>query len=170
MPNLFDESELKIQGWLRLWQATGVVNSVQCEWSTRLTSSLGLAYPQRRLVRLNCILQIDQYAPLFEEVLCHEVAHVAVFWVYGGGVGSHGKEWQNFLSLSGFEPRRLIHGLPNPAQTKSTVRYKHFCPVCHAQRMAWKPCVRWKCTNCLGQGLDGALRIVSVPSRIGVDK
>ena len=41
-----------------------------------MTRSLGRCYPERRLIRLALSLN-DAPRALFEEVLCHELAHLA---------------------------------------------------------------------------------------------
>jgi predicted SprT family Zn-dependent metalloprotease len=168
MPNLFDQANGLILCWAKLWQVPELVESLRFEWSSRFTSSLGQAYPQRNLVRLNCVLQESNHRTLFEEVLCHEVAHVAVFWIHGNKAAIHGKEWKQLLTLCGFEPRRLMPTVLNVPRKKSKVIYRHFCPLCQTQRFARKACKSWRCTDCISHGLDGRLQIVSIPSSLGV--
>ena len=40
----------------RCWNATELVESITCEWSSRLRRSLGHAYPERKLIRLSLLL------------------------------------------------------------------------------------------------------------------
>jgi hypothetical protein len=50
-----------IQRWTRKWNATAITEHVECEWSSRLRRSLGLAYPERMLVRLSLLLKEPKY-------------------------------------------------------------------------------------------------------------
>jgi len=72
-----------IRRWTRRWGAPALAREIACQWSPRLRRSLGRAYPERKLIRLSRLLQEPQYASLFEEVLCHEVAHIAAFHLHG---------------------------------------------------------------------------------------
>lgn len=154
-----------IRRWSGKWHAPHLVDQVTCEWSSRLTRSLGRAYPTRMLVRLNRLLQREPYLPLFEEVLCHEVAHVAVYVLHGSLAASHGVEWKQLLTLAGFEPRRELFIETNAARNPGACRYQHTCPVCQATRIAKSPHPRWRCITCRDAGLEGTLVIHSLPAR-----
>lgn len=101
-------------------------------------------------------------------VLCHEVAHLAVFRLHGSKAAIHGSEWQHLLSTSGFKARRgLIIGNTSVGNTSvgntSEVRYIHACPVCQATRTAKRPHHLWYCVACRQAGLEGLLVIHSRP-------
>jgi SprT protein len=146
--------------WARRWNAVDMAEQITCQWSPRLRSSLGRAYPLRMLVRLNVLLQEPRFALLFEEVLCHEAAHIAAYHLHGLRVATHGLEWQELVRLGGFEPRRgiQIDDQLGPAISTSEV-YVHRCPVCQATRNARRPQPRWRCVACQNSGLEGKLII-----------
>ena len=58
-----------------------------------MTRSLGVCYPRRGTVRLAAYLQTAE-RPLVEEVLCHEMAHLAARELHGDRVRPHGREWK----------------------------------------------------------------------------
>ena len=153
-----------IRRWARIWHASALAGNITCEWSSRLRRSLGRAYPERDLVRLSELLKEPSYEQLFDEVLCHEVAHVAVFHLHGKAATSHGAEWRQLLRLAGYEPRRSF-----PTESRATpngrasLRYDHSCPVCHSKRTAKRPMSTWRCVVCKNSGLEGELTIQSHP-------
>ena len=136
-----------------------------CEWSSRLTRSLGRAYPARMLVRLSLLLQRPPYSSVFEEVLCHEVAHLAVHTLHGSQVATHGAEWKQLLKLAGYEPRRGLFIEHLADRDTIGLRYQHTCPVCQSTRMARRPPPTWRCIACRRAGLEGNLIIRSLPAK-----
>ena len=151
-----------IRQWARMWCVAELAGNITCEWSARLRRSLGRAYPERNLVRLSILLQQSPYKHLFEEVLCHEVAHVAVFYLHGRAACSHGAEWQKLLKLAGYEPRKSFPTEMSKSRNRRTLlRYQHICPVCHSTRTANRPMPNWRCVACTNSGLDGELIIQS---------
>jgi predicted SprT family Zn-dependent metalloprotease len=143
--------------WLRRWGVSSLTGDIRSEFSNRLSTSLGMSYPERGLIRLNrSLLKEDQH--LLAVVLCHELAHVVIYRRHGRSVRPHGPEWQALMRAVGFEP--LVH-LDNGrrALRGPTRRYYHTCPVCHSGRMAGRPMPRWRCSQCVAQGLDGVLHI-----------
>jgi predicted SprT family Zn-dependent metalloprotease len=152
-----------IRIWSKKWQAPNLRNKVVCEWSSRLTRSLGRAYPSRMLVRLNRALQHRPYASIFNEVLCHEVAHIAVFLLYGAKAASHGPEWKRLVATAGYEPRTGLFLQTKAKRHGIAVWYEHLCPVCHATRRAKRAQPKWRCVACRRAGLEGKLSIRSLP-------
>ena len=148
--------------WMRLWGAEKLIGSIHYEWSVKLRRSLGIAYPERNLVRLSTRLQEPQYAPLLEEVVCHEVAHVIVFHLYGNQISVHGEEWEDLVRKAGFEPRKdyRVDAVSEP-QANDRIDYDHRCPICHTNRRAKRPQPQWRCVACVNAGLDGKLVIQS---------
>jgi len=160
-----------IRRWARRWGAPELAKEITCEWSSRLRRSLGLAYPERGLVRLSLLLKESQYASLFDEVLCHEAAHVAAFLIHGKRAANHGTEWAELVRLAGYEPRRCYttDALPE-RQDLESFRYEHICPICQAKRTAKRPQPQWRCVACQNAGLEGELIIQSRPkTREAVD-
>jgi predicted SprT family Zn-dependent metalloprotease len=155
-----------IRRWARRWGAPELAKQITCEWSSRLRRSLGRAYPERNLIRLSLLLKESQYASLFEEVLCHEAAHVATFRYHGNRATSHGPEWEELVRLAGYEPRRCYttDDLVPESQDLESIRYEHICPVCQAKRIAKRPQPQWCCVGCQNAGLEGELIIQSRPT------
>jgi len=128
----------QVQRCGKLWGLPDLVESVTVEFSRRFRSSLGLCRPAQGRIRLAAHLQ-EGNAELLEEVLCHELAHVAVYQLHGRRARPHGPEWRGLLSQAGFEPRtRFLRGDAKfpPRSKKLRARWEHRCPVCHAIRVA----------------------------------
>ncbi len=94
----------RIEEWAALWGVPGLQSRTRVELSTRLRSSLGRAWPAKKLIRIHAGL-IDHPREVIEEVLCHEAAHVAVAELHGGYRRPHGAEWRRLMKQAGFEPR-----------------------------------------------------------------
>ena len=88
---LASESIASIHRWLEVWSTPKLVHEATIEWSHRLTRSLGRCYPERRLIRLAPSLN-DAPRALLEEVLCHELAHLAAREIHGPQIRPHGPE------------------------------------------------------------------------------
>ena len=126
--------------------------------------SLGIAYPERNLVRINTILQSENLAHILEEVICHEVAHIAAYHLYGPKIKSHGPEWKDLVTKAGFHPRtRLSCDLIEPQLRSPSQHYVHTCLICQSSRISNKPQSRWRCIECQESGLPGELQIQSHP-------
>ena len=142
----------------RKWRVPSLVDTT-VEWSHRLTRSLGLAFPERMLIRLDVRLRDPRYASTLQEVLCHELAHLAVYALYGRDAAMHGLEWRRLVEAAGYEPRIGIHIPELVSIDSSSVRYEHFCPRCHAKRFAKRRQTTWRCVACRRRGLEGLLII-----------
>lgn len=150
--------------WTRQWGVPHLAEQISCEWSPRLRRSLGRAYPKRKLIRLSVLLKEPSYDGLFEEVLCHEAAHVTVLCLHGNSAASHGSEWKELVLSAGHQPRTFHVAVDNLCSSlNQNVRYQHTCPVCQTSRAAKSPQPRWRCTECQRAGLEGKLVIRSQP-------
>ncbi len=143
--------------WLAQWRALTLARDARSEFSARLSASLGVTYPERGLIRLNrSLLNEDRH--LLEVVLCHELAHLVIFRRHGKSVRPHGPEWRTLMQAVGFEPNaRLGCSRHNASRRKRS--YRHTCPVCHETRTANRAMSRWRCPQCIEQGLEGILLI-----------
>jgi len=143
---------------LKGWANEEVANDVHIEFSNRITRSLGRTQPSAKIIRLNPLLRTS-LSHLLKEVLCHELAHIAAYHMYGEFIRPHGPEWQALVRSAGFEPRVRIEAdmdWPSPPPVKC---YTHRCPACHAVRVAKRPMPRWRCSKCVANGLTGFLEI-----------
>lgn len=94
--------------WCRCWQDERLAQECLVRWSGRMVRSLGRAYSKRGLIRMNCALAESGCEALLREVLCHELAHVAVHRRLGDRVQPHGAPWRHCMRQVGFEPRVTI--------------------------------------------------------------
>jgi SprT protein len=155
--------EARIRGWATRWGVPGLERRVDVQLSKRLRTSLGRCVPSRGLVRLNRNL-LKLQPGLLEEVLCHELAHVAVFERYGPRCRPHGPEWAALMRAAGLTPRlraRLSQDVERLVTRDAQRRpvYEHHCPVCQATRLARRRVPQWRCAACLRAGLNGRLLI-----------
>ncbi len=147
---------------LAVWGAESLAQSLDIAFSPRLSRSLGRTRVDKRVIRLNPILQSSD-PEVFREVLCHELAHVVVYERFGAGVRPHGKEWRELVSQTGVAPRVRIPRLGvGKKSVERRVRYEHRCPVCQVVRFSSRPISRWRCAACVSHGLEGRLTISGV--------
>ena len=136
---------------------------VQITFSPRLTRRIGRALPHRGQIRLGETLRKGP-AKALREVLCHELAHIAVYLRYGRRPKPHGREWRGLVQQAGQIPRV---SLPMVSAARSRVAkpvFVHSCPICQATRRAHRPMRRWRCATCVSHGLDGTLEIEREPT------
>jgi len=171
-----DSLREKTRQWEEVWGVPGLMDALTIEFSSRFRTSLGLCRPAQGRIRLAVGL-LDAEGPavgggsLLEEVLCHELAHVAVHRLHGREAKPHGPEWKRLVREAGFEPRlriqnKEVHGTsqgPEGARTLPRPRWEHRCPVCQARRVAGRPVRQWRCVACRGAGLSGKLVITKLP-------
>ena len=149
--------------WAYLWSLPDLPDEITIELSPRLRSSIGLCYPERSLIRLHPVVrELDE--PVFLEILCHELAHIAVHRHHGRGCKPHGREWVGFVESAGFDARtRLppdrVFATPEQRATRKTILWHHRCPHCGASRTARRPVYTWRCSTCRKRGRKGALEI-----------
>ena len=125
----------------------------------------GDPWPLRREDSLDPQAVPIQSAPdgLLQEVLCHEMAHLAARELHGRNVRPHGPEWKALMTSAGFEPRTRLpspNGAPRPGRRRrAPYVYVHRCPVCQLLRPARRLMSRWRCAACVASGLEGRLTI-----------
>jgi SprT protein len=145
------------------WNISGLLDRVSVKFSRRMRRSLGLCIPSKRLVRLNPWV-LPRNSELLEEVLCHELAHIAAFELHGAKVRPHGREWRALMCAAGFEPRigvrlsRDVRAEPKGLPILQPL-YEHRCPVCQTTRVARRPVPQWRCAACATAGLETKLVI-----------
>jgi len=158
--NISDRIQEKSAEYFFLWGRPGLASSVIIQFSGRLRSSLGRTRVDVRRVRLNPLLA-SANEQLLDEVLCHELAHIAVYENYGAHVKPHGPEWTALVRQAGFEPRlRISIAVEKPPTT--TRRFEHLCPICQTVRYAKRSMSQWRCKSCIDAGLEGRLLIRNI--------
>ena len=155
-----DRIQAKSAEYFLLWGRPGLANSVIIQFSDRLRSSLGRTRVDVRRVRLNSLLA-SANKQLLNEVLCHELAHIAIYERFGKSEKPHGPEWKALVRQAGFEPRLRI-SVNGEKPSTATRRFEHLCPVCQTIRYAKRPMTGWRCGNCVDAGLEGKLLIRSI--------
>lgn len=162
---------MRARRWESLWGLPGLVDSVRVELSTRFRTSLGLCRPAQGRIRLAADLVSSEgsgegRAGLLEEVFCHELAHLAVYRLYGKRAKPHGPEWKALMVRAGFPPAvRVRENDPRlPDQiTRPRARWEHRCPICRIERVAGRPVRQWRCVRCRNAGRPGRLEIRRLP-------
>jgi len=144
-----------------LWGVIEIQDEVQVEFSRRLTRSLGRSQPLKKVIRLNSELS-TKLNDLLEEVICHELAHVAAVHLHGDSIKPHGEEWKALVRMAGFEPSIKLRVIGEASVEKARKRYKHICPVCHSHQISRTRMTRWRCRACVASGLPGELQIEEI--------
>lgn len=131
----------RLLAWLHAWDALDASRDFRIETSGRMRSSLGRAYLDRRLVRINALLVQPGVEALLEEVLCHEIAHLVVHERHALRARPHGREWRNLLREVGITvrvtiPRKECAFLP-PVRRRSNRRRRHRPPGPRAASAYW---------------------------------
>ena len=93
---------------LKLWSVCDLNPKLEIQWSSRMKTTLGLAYPNRSMIRLNKALANKKNRTLLLEAICHELAHLVIHNIYGISVKPHGSEWRSLILKAGYEPRISI--------------------------------------------------------------
>lgn len=155
--------DARFQDWLAEWSATWslprLVDGIELRYSNRLRTSLGRCSPRSGSIRLHPGLREEGEA-LLREVVCHEVAHVATWRLYGPGARPHGPEWQALMRAAGYEPRTCADPATLPERfRRARPRFRHRCPRCRIASDAGRPMRRWRCRRCREAGRDGKLQI-----------
>jgi SprT protein len=144
-----------------LWRIEEIQDQIEVAFSSRLTRSLGRTQPTLKVIRLHNDLSTI-LNPYLDEVICHELAHVAAAHLFGSAIKPHGEEWQTLVRLAGFEPTIRLHVDNRSSRNEPLPKYRHHCPVCHSERMARIRITRWRCKSCVTNGLSGELEIEKI--------
>lgn len=109
--------------WAEAWGVPGLESRLSICFSTRMSRSLGRCHPERKLIRLASWLREAPHS-LLAEVLCHEVAHVAVHELHGRDCRPHGTEWKGLMRKAGYQARTRIPEEQLPPMGRRVVRAK----------------------------------------------
>ncbi len=124
-----------------LWAIPDLAARVNIAYSTRLRRSLGRAVPATGRIRLHPGLQHAD-PQLLDEVLVHELAHIAAYLLYGPGRRPHGHEWRRLVEQAGRTARVRID-VDLPPATPARRRTKRQCAR-RAERYPTPTLDRWR--------------------------
>jgi hypothetical protein len=124
----------RLVDWSARWAVPGLATSVVVTFSRQLVSTLARCQPAEGRIVLRADITGDPER--LTEVLCHELAHVAVHRLYGPEAKPHGPEWQALVRAAGFSPKRLLRKrcrleLRLPGSTSTVAQSARAC-VWHA--------------------------------------
>jgi len=143
------------------WDAAPVRERITVSIGTRLRRSLGRA--DLRSGRIVVSASVVDDPALLREVLAHEFAHVVAHDRAAAPEGPHGPTWSALMTRAGYEPRLRI---PAPRSAAGTAApeprrwaYVHRCPICQAQRTAYRSVRGWRCADCVQSGLPGDMLV-----------
>lgn len=138
---------------------------VSVQVSSRLRVSLARCYPESSEIRVHQRLPLES-TNFVREVLVHELAHLAVYEMYGASVNPHGPEWRDHVCVLGVVPKVKLAfssmAAPTARRSPAGPSFRHRCPVCQFTRFSRRPQRRWRCAVCVAAGLAGDLVIESM--------
>jgi hypothetical protein len=152
--------------WASMWRIPELRDAGKLQFNPRLTRTVA-----RWVLGTRCL----EVGPRFFEsdrnqtaILCHEYAHAAAVLRFGPAVPSHGPEWRQFVRAAGFEPVTRYRGTQPAVRAPSHRRvrplmFEHRCPICHSARFGRRKMTRWRCAQCVQDGLPGDLSIRVYP-------
>lgn len=157
------EMRRRMLEWDDLWYADGLLANCTVRLNRRLTRSIGLCRPSKRLIDLNQLLLHDENRQLLFETLCHEAAHLVVHTRLGRTSRPHGREWKVLMRSAGFQarahiPSDQIKGDLVPSR-RVLYEYEHCCSHCGATMLSRRTSYRWRCAACVNKGLEGHLDV-----------
>jgi SprT protein len=114
---------------LRKLGCSDLADQVRVRWSGRMRSTAGMAYPTKRLIKLNP--RLHAFGPgEIEQTLKHELAHLLAHHRAGRRrISPHGPEWRKACTDLGLVNERRCHDLPLPRR-QMTRRHLYQCPGC----------------------------------------
>ncbi len=159
---LIDRALSRLAGVCAIWGVPGLEREAVVKPSARLTRALGRADLFSPLIRLHPAL-VSSHTHVLDEVLCHELAHLAAVRLHGPEIRPHGKEWQRLMELAGRSTRATMRVPDWPGRTERRGRvWRHVCVRCKATRLAGRPMRAWRCARCRDAGRPGSLKIERV--------
>ncbi len=103
-----------LRHWGALWDVDEL-DRVLVRTSSRMFTTLGNYRPHRDEIRLASHLYEVGGPDLWQEVLCHEAAHAAVWRKHGRSVAAHGPEWKGLMKAAGYSSRATLPTTPELA-------------------------------------------------------
>ena len=151
------------RNWLDVWTLRELESPVRFKFSTRMFRTVGRCYPSKQLITLAAAVpEMSEYN--VRSILCHELAHLAAYELFGRHIKPHGREWQVLMRAAGFPPHVRFDDVEAIALLQARApkrrRYVHRCPVCAAQRISARRVPAWRCGACYEIGRDGVLEII----------
>jgi predicted SprT family Zn-dependent metalloprotease len=152
------------------------LNSLATVWAHPRVSSLRVIVNKRlrttlaRWIPPEDVIQVSPAAAergqnVLRQIVAHEAAHVVVWDRYGRRVRPHGPEWVELMRSAGTEPRAaLMRCGERYHRNAPNFRFRHFCPVCHFERIAKRRVASWRCPECHAIGLPGRLNVEQIPA------
>jgi predicted SprT family Zn-dependent metalloprotease len=127
--------------------AMALAGRVRVEWVSRLSTTAGLAFPGRSLVRLNPRLREFGDAEI-QRTLRHELAHLLAHERAGRRrIAPHGPEWRRACIDLGLPGEKRTHDLPLPRRVVAR-RHHYRCVACGVTVARVRPLKRG--SACLG--------------------
>lgn len=155
---LSDDLNKQALGWVRLWCVPSLLQRILFRRNPLLRTTIARWREKQHCLELGP--QFFSLTKCQDEILCHELAHVAALLIHGSGISSHGPEWHALVKAAGYSPSSVLKtSKSNSALLKNTSSwwYEHRCPVCHAVHFARKRMSQWRCAECIQLGLPGLL-------------
>lgn len=138
------------------------VSSLLIVVNPRLRTTLARWKPPGDVIQVNPAA-LKRGPKKLREIVCHEAAHVVVWDRHGRKARPHGPEWKQLMRAAGFEPQAVLMRCVPPKHRKAHgLRFRHFCSVCHFERIGKKRVANWRCPECRAIGLSGRLRVEQI--------
>jgi predicted SprT family Zn-dependent metalloprotease len=150
--------------WSRLWGTSDLIDA-EVVLNDRLRTCLGRSFPDSNRIELNPSL-LSRRRSRFDEVLCHEAAHLAAHCLSESREKVHGRTWAALMEAAGFNPRVTVSVRPQTERKRRTIEpqiFEHRCPDCGFTRIARRRVNRWRCRLCATSGGSGILVVRKRP-------
>ena len=148
--------------WARKWRIPELRDAGRLQFNPRLTRTVARwVLPTRHLEVGFRFFESDRNQTA---ILCHDYAHAAAVLRFGPAVRPHGIEWRQFVQAAGFEPVARHRDMPPAIRSPSRrqvrpAMFEHRCLVCQSVRLGRRKMTRWRCAQCVQDGLSGDLSI-----------